>query len=104
MAQIAYVVKLTAAEGKRDEALATLGKLVDATDGEPGTLQYLLHTEAAEPDIIWFYELYADEEAFTVHSTSPTMAEVLGALGGGLLAGAADMRKLDVVRHKGEAG
>jgi quinol monooxygenase YgiN len=104
MAQIAYVVKLTAAEGKRDEALATLGKLVDATDGEPGTLQYLLHTEAAEPDIIWFYELYADEEAFTVHSNSPTMAEVLGALGGGLLAGAADMRKLDVVRHKGEAG
>ena len=104
MAQIAYVVKLTAAEGKRDEALATLGKLVDATDGEPGTLPYLLHTAAAEPDIIWFYELYADEEAFTVHSTSPTMAEVLGALGGGLLAGAADMRKLDVVRHKGEAG
>jgi quinol monooxygenase YgiN len=104
MAQIAYVVKLTAAEGKRDEALATLGKLVDATEGEPGTVQYLLHTETNEPDTIWFYELYADQAAFEAHSTSATMAEVLGLLGGGLLAGAADMRQLDVVRHKGEAG
>ena len=49
MAQIAYVVKLTAAEGKRDEALAALGKLVAATEDEPGTVQYLMHTEVNEP-------------------------------------------------------
>jgi quinol monooxygenase YgiN len=104
MAQIAYVVKLTAAEGRRDEALATLGKLVDATEDEPGTVQYLMHTETNAPDTIWFYELYADQAAFEAHSGSPTMAEVIGQLGSGLLAGAADMRQLDVIRHKGEAG
>jgi quinol monooxygenase YgiN len=104
MAQIAYVVKLTAADGRRDEALVTLGKLVDATEGEPGTVQYLMHTETKDPNTIWFYELYADQAAFEAHSGSPTMAEVVGQLGGGLLAGAADMRQLDVVRHKGEAG
>ena len=102
MSQIAFVVKLTAAEGKRDEALATLGKLVVAADGEPGTLHYALHTEAAEPNVIWFYELYADQAAFEAHAGSPTMAEVMGSLGG-LLDGPADMRKLDIVQTMGGA-
>ena len=105
MAQIAYVVKLTAAEGKRDEALAALGKLVAATEDEPGTVQYLMHTEVNEPNVIWFYELYADQAAFETHVASPTMAEVMGSLGG-VLDGPADMRQLDVVLRKdeGEAG
>lgn len=103
MAQIAFVVKLTAAEGKRDEALATLGKLVDATEDEPGTLQYTLHTDSTEPNVIWFYELYADQAGFEAHTTSTTMAEVMGSLGG-LLDGPADMRQLEIVRHKGDAG
>jgi quinol monooxygenase YgiN len=103
MSQIAYVVKLTAAEGKRDEALATLGRLVDATADEPGTLQYVLHTDKAEPDVIWFYELYADQPAFQTHIGSATMADVMGSLGG-LLSGAADMRELEIVRRKGDAG
>lgn len=101
MAQIAFMVKLTAAEGKRDEALSTLSKLVAAAESEDGTLQYLMHTEVADPDVIWFYELYADQVAFEAHATSTTMAEVTGALAG-LLAGPADMRQLEVVQRKGE--
>jgi quinol monooxygenase YgiN len=101
MSQIAFVVKLTAAEGKREEALAVLGKLVDATGTESGTLQYVLHTETADPNVIWFYELYADQQAFEAHTGSPTMAEVMGSLGG-LLSGPADMRQLDIVTRKGE--
>ena len=102
MSQIAFVVKLTAAEGKRDEALATLGKLVDVVGTEPGTLEYVMHTDVAEPQVIWFYELYADQAAFEAHATSATMAEVMGGLGG-LLDGAADMRQLEIVRRKGDA-
>ncbi len=100
MSQIAYVVKLTAAEGKLDEALATLGKLVAATEDEPGTLQYLLHTDTTEPNAIWFYELYADQAGFEAHAGSTTMAEVMGSLGG-LLDGPADMRQLEIVHRKG---
>jgi quinol monooxygenase YgiN len=103
MAQIAFVVKLTAAEGKREEALATLGKLVDATEDEPGTLQYVLHTDTTEPNVIWFYELYADQAGFEAHATSTAMAEVMGSLGG-MLDGPADMRQLEIVRRKGDAG
>lgn len=102
MAELAYVVKLTAAEGKVDEALATLGKLVDATESEPGTLQYVLHTDTTEPNVIWFYELYADQAGFEAHAASTAMAEVMGALGG-LLDGPADMRRLEIVRRKGAA-
>jgi quinol monooxygenase YgiN len=55
-----------------------------------------------DPNVIWFYELYADQAAFEAHAGSPTMLEVMGSLGG-LLGGPADMRQLDVVRHKGAA-
>ena len=101
MSHIAFVVKLTAAEGTRDQALATLGKLVDAAADEPGTLQYLLHTDTTEPNVIWFYELYADQAGFEAHAGSATMAEVMGSLGG-LLDGPADMRQLEIVRRKGD--
>lgn len=100
MSQIAYVVKLTAAESKRDEALSALGKLVVAAEDEPGTVQYLMHTETNDPNAIWFYELYADQAAFEAHIGSTTMAEAMGSLGG-LLDGRPDMRQLDVVAAKG---
>jgi quinol monooxygenase YgiN len=100
MSQTAFVVKLTTAEGKRDEALSVLGKLVAVTEDEPGTVQYLMHTEVADPNVIWFYELYADQAAFEAHIGSTTMAEVMGSLGS-LLDGAADMRQLEVVQAKG---
>jgi quinol monooxygenase YgiN len=103
MPDVAYIVKLTAADGKVDEAMAVLGKLVDATESEPGTLQYVMHTDAAEPNVIWFYERYADRDAFNAHATSTAMAEAMGGLGG-LLDGAADMRRVKIVRRKGEAG
>ena len=100
MSQIAYVVKLTAAEGKRDEVLSALGKLVAATEDEPGTVQYVMHTEVNDPNVIWFYEVYADQAAFEAHIGSTTMAEVMGSLGG-LLDGPADMRQLEVEQAKG---
>jgi quinol monooxygenase YgiN len=104
MSDIVYIVKLTTAPGRRDEALAALGKLVDAAESEPGTLSYAMHTDAADADVIWFYEVYADQAAFEAHSGSPTMAEIGAALGGGLVAALPELHRVDVVRRKGEAG
>jgi quinol monooxygenase YgiN len=101
MPEIAYIVKLTTAPGRRDDALAALGKLVDATEDEPGTLQYLMHADGGDADVIWFYERYADQAAFEAHIGSTAMAEVGGSLGG-LLAGAPDMRQVEIVRRKGD--
>lgn len=101
MSEIAIIVKMTAAEGKRDKAMAVLGRLVDATESEPGTLQYTLYADTADAVTIWFSELYADEDALNAHMSSPAMAEVVDALGG-LLDGPADVRRLGIVRRKGD--
>jgi (4S)-4-hydroxy-5-phosphonooxypentane-2,3-dione isomerase len=100
MPDVAYIVKLTAADGKRDEAIAALGRLVDATESEPGTLQYVFYADSTDPSAIWFTELYADEAAFNAHMSSATMAEVVGSLGG-LLGGPADMRRVEIFKRKG---
>jgi quinol monooxygenase YgiN len=102
MPEVAYIAKLTAADGKRDVAIAALGRLVDAAESEPGTLQYVLYADSTDPAGIWFTELYADEAAFEAHMSSPARAEVVGSLGG-LLDGPADLRRVDVVKRKGDA-
>jgi quinol monooxygenase YgiN len=100
MSEIAVVVKVTAAEGKRDEALAVLGRLVEAAAGEPGTLEYVVMADSSDPNTILTYELYADQAALDAHASSPTMAEVGQALGG-LLDGSSDVRQARVVHSKG---
>jgi len=103
MAEIAMVVKLTAADGKLDELLEAAAKLIAATEDEPGTLQYALHTDAAEPSAVWFYERYADQAALDAHAGSTAMAEAIGAFAG-LLGGPADMHVLSIAQAKGGAG
>jgi quinol monooxygenase YgiN len=99
MSQIAVVVKVTAAEGKRGEALAALGRLVDAAKGEPGTLEYVVMADASDPNTILTYELYADQAALDAHASSPTMAEVGKSLGG-LLDGAPELHRARVAHSK----
>jgi quinol monooxygenase YgiN len=100
MSEIVYIVKMTAAEGRRDEALAVLGKLVASTEDEPGTLQYAMHADGADGDVIWFYERYEDKAAFDAHLSSAAMAEAIGSLGG-MLAGAPELRQVEVTHRKG---
>lgn len=49
MSEVAYIAWLTAADGKRDEAIAALGRLVDAAESEPGTLHYVLYARHDRP-------------------------------------------------------
>ena len=102
MSEVAYIVKLSAADGKRDEAMAALGRLVEAAESEPGTLHYVLYADTTDPAGIWLTELYADQAAFEAHMSSPAMAEMLGSMGG-LLDGPADLRRVEIVKRKGEA-
>jgi quinol monooxygenase YgiN len=81
--------------------MAVLGRLVDATESEPGTLQYALYADTTDAVTIWLTELYADEAALNAHMSSPAMAENAGALGG-LVDGPGDVRRLEIVRRKGD--
>jgi quinol monooxygenase YgiN len=100
MAKVAVIAKLMAAEGKRDALVEALRGLVAGTQTEEGTLAYVLNTDTAEADTVWFYELYADQDALTTHSTSDTMKTVGRELAP-LMAGRPEVHVLTPVAGKG---
>jgi (4S)-4-hydroxy-5-phosphonooxypentane-2,3-dione isomerase len=73
---------MRAQPGRRAELLELLRELVDAADsGEPGTLVYVMHEAADDPDTVVSYELFADEAALEAHKASPVVAAVMPRLG-----------------------
>ena len=95
------IAKLTAQEGKRDELVVAFGRMIDhVTANEPGTEVYVLHTDDADPNVAWFYEMYSDKAALGAHSTSDTMKSVGRELAG-LMAGRPEIIMLTPAAGKG---
>ena len=68
--------------GRRGELLELLRELVDAAaTEEPGTLVYVMHEAADDPDTVVSYELFADEAALEAHKASRVVAAVMPRLG-----------------------
>jgi len=80
MANVAVIAKITALPGLRDEVVSVLSELVAAAKEEPGTLVYVMNIDKTDADVIWFYELYAGDEAFAAHGGSEAMKAVGGKL------------------------
>jgi quinol monooxygenase YgiN len=100
MARIAVIAKITAPPGKRDEVVSVLSGVVAAARDEPGTLLYSMNVDKSEDDVIWFYELYADDAGFAAHGGS----EAMKAAGGQLrdkAAGRPELHIMEVVDAKG---
>lgn len=102
MSKMAIIAKLTAKEGKRDDLLAALGQLFDAVEDEPGTEVYAVHHDLGDENSVWFYELYTDAEAATVHGKSEAMKAAGGAFAE-LLDGRPELTFLGPVQAKGVA-
>jgi quinol monooxygenase YgiN len=100
MAKVALVARMTAAPGKREELVEAFGPLYDAVEQEQGTEVYALHLDAANEDVVWFYELYVDGNALGAHGTSEAM-KALGPKLAPLLAGQPELTFLTPVRAKG---
>ncbi len=81
MTETAMFVKLTAADGKREQLLEVLSSMLPAVEGEDGTLLYLLHTDDTDSNVVWMYERYTDADALVTHSSSEAMATLIGSLG-----------------------
>ncbi len=64
------IAKVTALPGKRDDLIAALRVGLATADGEAGTIYYMLHEDASDADVVWFYELYADQDSFIAHGSS----------------------------------
>jgi quinol monooxygenase YgiN len=69
-------------------------------DNEPGTEVYVMHTDDKDPNVVWFYEIYRDDEAFGVHGNSDMMKE-FGKVFGALAAGRPELIRLTPVVGKG---
>jgi len=48
---------------------------------EPGTVTYILYRSTSDPTTFMFYEVYADQAAFTAHGASEPMQQFFGAVG-----------------------
>jgi len=101
MSKVAVLAKMTAKEGQ-GPALAQLmqEKLVPAVEKEEGTEIYSMHHDAGNADVIWFFELYRDNDALTAHSGSEAMKSVGPELGP-MLAGRPEIFLLKPVVAKG---
>jgi quinol monooxygenase YgiN len=102
MSKTALIVKITSAPGKRDEVAQALDGLFAEVEKEDGTEQYILHDDAANPDVLWMYELYRDGDALQVHSSSPAMAELMSTFGGDLMGAPPELILVTPRRAKGD--
>ena len=84
MSKISVLAKLTTKDGKGDELVKGFDDLFAQVEKEPGTLVYALNRSAEDPNVFWFYELYADNDSFSAHGQSEAMKNA-GGLFGGLL-------------------
>lgn len=89
--KIAVFVKLTAPEGKGADLVAAFSELYPGPlDAESGTEIHAIHQAKDDPDVVFFYELYTDDDAYQAHSKGEALKAVLPKLGG-LVAGPPEM-------------
>jgi quinol monooxygenase YgiN len=63
-------VRWTIKEGEMDAVLAAMRPLMAASRAEPGCLQYDLHRDPENPNVLFLYEQYEDEAAYKAHADS----------------------------------
>jgi len=100
MSNVTVLAKITAQEGKRDELIAGMAPMMEHVESEPGTLQYILSTDAQDENVVWMYEVYEDQASFEAHGSSDVM-KALGPAIGPFLAGRPELIFLSPVRGKG---
>lgn len=100
MSKIALIAKLTAAEGKAEELKASLASLIAAAAEEDGLEVYAAHEDPKDPNVVYFYELYAGQDALDVHGRGERMKPAMKALGS-MMAGRPEVSFLTPLAAKG---
>lgn len=70
MSKVCVAVKLTLKAGMRGEFDKAVAPGLATAEGEAGTLMYAYHHDAASENVVWFYEVYADQKAFEAHMST----------------------------------
>jgi len=100
MSKVAVAVKLRIKSGQRDAATEVMKPFLATADGEAGTLTYILHHDALDADVVWLYELYADQAASQLHMSSDAFKAFAKSLGD-FVEGAPEFNFLTPIGGKG---
>ena len=67
MSKITAWVKIPLKAGVRDDAIAYFEANAHHVAAETGTEVYILHVDDKDPDVIYMYERYSDQDGFNAH-------------------------------------
>ena len=68
MSKVGVLVKFRAKSGLRDQLVEHLQSLVAVANSESGTEDWSFHLSPVEPDAVWLYEVYCDQQAMDDHN------------------------------------
>jgi quinol monooxygenase YgiN len=75
--KIYMFAKFHAKPGKREEVNQRLQEMVVLTNKEPGCVFYHLHVDREVPEIFYFMECWADQQALDFHMKTPYVQAIL---------------------------
>jgi quinol monooxygenase YgiN len=67
---------MKAKEGNGDDLAKVIKEFVPKFEKDPGLLMYKAHRRADNPNMVFFYEQYENNEALTFHSSAPHFKEM----------------------------
>lgn len=74
------LVRLTAKDGMRPALLDMLNTYADGLAEEPGTEVFVVSMDPDDANIVWLYEIFADEEAENAHRASAGFARLMNTM------------------------
>ena len=74
------MVRLTANEGMRPALLDLLNTYADGLAEEPGTEVFVVSMDPEDANIVWLYEIFADEQAEEAHRASQGFGHLMSAM------------------------
>ena len=74
------MVRLTARAGMRPALLDLLNTYADGLAEEPGTELFIVSLDPGDENIVWLYEIFADEDAENAHRSSTGFGVLMNAM------------------------
>ncbi|MBW4471872.1 MAG: antibiotic biosynthesis monooxygenase [Stenomitos rutilans HA7619-LM2] len=74
MTKIGVFLRFVARDGKKEALLKHLLETAEIAGKEPGTKLWTVHSSPIEPNTVWVYEAYADEQSKKRHESTPEYA------------------------------
>ena len=100
MSKVSVIAKLPAAPGKGNELAQAFQDALHNVLAESGTRYYIVNADSNDPDTLWIYELYENQDGLNAHMSADWFKE-FGKQLGGLMGGKPELHILRPLSGKG---